>query len=216
MLMLVTILTASAQDLSLAPPFGTVLSPLSGCSLTANENMTIRLFNFGSNVVAGTSFNLSYSINGGPAITEMVTLGPTLLSKSTLTYTFVTQANLSAEGVYSVDFTVSMPGDINASNNTYQGFIINNYAPSAGGTISGSTTACAASNSGTLTLSGYTGSVVRWEYSTDNGNTWYYVSNTTTSQSYSNLKQTTWYRAVVQNGSCAPAFSATAIVTINC
>ncbi|MCX6181928.1 MAG: hypothetical protein NT150_08390, partial [Bacteroidetes bacterium] len=39
---------------------------------------------------------------------------------------------------------------------------------SVGGTVSANTTVCSGSNSGTLTLSGYTGSITGWESSTDN------------------------------------------------
>src|SRR5205814_804836 len=75
-------------------------------------------------------------------------------------------------------------------------------------------TVCASSNSGSITLSGQTGSVINWQFSTDAGSTWTDISNTTTSQAYSNLIQTTIYRAVVQSGVCAPAFSSQTTITV--
>ena len=36
--------------------------PVSGCSLTATESVTVRLFNYGSTLPAATSFNLSYRV----------------------------------------------------------------------------------------------------------------------------------------------------------
>jgi hypothetical protein len=52
---------------------------------------------------------------------------------------------------------------------------------SVGGSISGGgATVCASSNSGTLTLSGNTGNVIRWE-SSPNGTTWTTINNTSTS-----------------------------------
>src|SRR6266542_873532 len=92
-------------------------------------------------------------------------------------------------------------------------FTIN--AVSVGGSVSSSTTVCSGSNSGTLTLSGQTGSVVRWESSTDGGTTWSPIANTTTSQTYTNLTQTTMYRAVVQSGSCSIANSTSGTITVN-
>ncbi|MET3886003.1 HYR domain-containing protein [Niastella sp. OAS944] len=86
---------------------------------------------------------------------------------------------------------------------------------SVGGSVSGTTSVCSGSNSGTMNLSGHTGNVVRWEMSTDGGGSWSTISNTTTSQSYSNLTQTTQYRAVVQSGTCTPANSAAATITIS-
>jgi gliding motility-associated-like protein len=85
---------------------------------------------------------------------------------------------------------------------------------SVGGTISGSSAACATSNSGTLTLSGQTGSVLRWESSTDGGSSWTVIANTTTSQAYNNLTVTTIYRAIIQSGSCPSTTSSTATITI--
>lgn len=90
-------------------------------------------------------------------------------------------------------------------------FVVNN--PSGGGTIAGSTTACSNTNSGTLTLSGYTGTILRWESSTDNfASNIVTIANTTTSHNYSNLTQTTSYRAVVKNGECPQAYSAVATI----
>ncbi|MEO6669260.1 MAG: T9SS type A sorting domain-containing protein [Ferruginibacter sp.] len=70
----------------------------------------------------------------------------------------------------------------------------------SGGTTSGGTSVCSSGNTGIITLSGQTGSVVRWELSTNGGTIWTPISNTSTTQSYNNLVQSTKYRAVVQNG----------------
>lgn len=205
-----------AQDLAIAAPFGSIQQPVSGCALSSTQNVSIRIFNFGNNLPAGTSFNVSYTVNGGIPVTEMIVLGSSLLSNSSLNYTFTTQANLSTPGTYTINATVSLPGDINPGNNQFTNHSVTNSANSVGGSISGSTTACASGNSGTLTLASHTGAILRWEYSNDNGNTWYYISNTGTTQNYSNLKATTRYRAVIQNGTCGIAFSTVATITINC
>ena len=83
------------------------------------------------------------------------------------------------------------------------------------GTISSAATVCSGSNSGTLTLSGHTGSLVRWESSTNGGGSWSTITNTTTSQAYNNLTTTTQYRAVVQSGGCSEANSPEVIITVN-
>jgi hypothetical protein len=205
-----------AQDLALASPFGSILQPASGCALTGTQNVTIRIFNFGSNIPAGSIFNVSYTINGGSPGTELVVLGSTLFTNSSFTYTFTTQANLSAPGTYTIAATVNLPGDINPGNNQFANYLVTHNASSVGGSIGGSAIACASGNSGTLTLSAHTGNIIRWEYSNDNGNTWYYISNTTTTQNYSNLKTTTLYRAVIQSPTCGIVFSNIATITINC
>ncbi|PXY39201.1 hypothetical protein DMB65_18780, partial [Flavobacterium cheongpyeongense] len=85
-----------------------------------------------------------------------------------------------------------------------------------GGTIGGSTSVCTGTNSTNLSLSGHTGSIVRWESSLDNFATaGITIANTTTSLTVTNLTATTYYRAVLQNGSCATANSSVATVTVN-
>ncbi|RFZ84639.1 PKD domain-containing protein [Mucilaginibacter terrenus] len=86
--------------------------------------------------------------------------------------------------------------------------------PTIAGTVAGSTTTCSGSNSGLLTLSGNNGKVLSWESSTD-GTTWVNIANITAQQSYLNLTQTTFYRAVVQNGGCNVERSSTATITVN-
>jgi len=78
--------------------------------------------------------------------------------------------------------------------------------PPIGGTVS-SISHCGGTNSGTLTLSGNTGLVQKWQFSIDGGVVWTDVTNTTTSLSYTGITQTRLYRAVLSNGACGTAFS---------
>jgi hypothetical protein len=118
--------------------------------------------------------------------------------------------NTSTPG--STDFYVE--SNISLGCRTKTTFIID--APSVGGSIAGSTTVCAGTNSGTLTLSGHTGSVVRWESSTDNFvSNIITIANTTTTYNFSGLNQTTKYRAVVKNGNCSEVYSAVATITVS-
>lgn len=93
---------------------------------------------------------------------------------------------------------------------------ITDNAPGVAGTTSGSTTVCAGNNSGQITLSGYVGSIIRWESSIDNGTTWTAINNTSPVQVYTNPAQTIQYRAVVQSGVCPPPlFSTASTVKVN-
>lgn len=83
------------------------------------------------------------------------------------------------------------------------------------GSVSGGASVCATGNSGTLTLTGYTGAILGWSYSTTGGATWIPIANTTNTQSYLNLTTTTWYHAIVQSGSCAADSSLNAIITVS-
>jgi gliding motility-associated-like protein len=84
-----------------------------------------------------------------------------------------------------------------------------------GGTLAGAATVCGSANSGTILLSGYTGSIIQWETSADNGSTWNVLANTTDHFSYNNLTATTIYRMLVQSGSCNPAYSTMATIAVD-
>jgi hypothetical protein len=87
---------------------------------------------------------------------------------------------------------------------------------SVGGTTSGSTTVCAPANFTTLTVSGHTGSVIKWQSSTvsDFSSAVTDIANTSNSLTAANLTATTYYRAVVQSGACPSANSAISTITV--
>lgn len=90
------------------------------------------------------------------------------------------------------------------------------FGASVGGTISGGGTFCDSSGSGTLTLTGYSGNIVHWLSSTNNGSSWTTISNITATQNYPNLTQNTIYEAVVQSDSaCAADTSTQAVFNIS-
>lgn len=86
-------------------------------------------------------------------------------------------------------------------------------AASTPGSIAPATSqVCGTTNSGTLTLSGHIGSILRWESATNLAGPWTPIANTSATYVYNNLTQTTHFRAVVQFGTCVAANSATATV----
>ena len=72
-----------------------------------------------------------------------------------------------------------------------------------GGSIAGPNTVCIGTNSSSLSLSGYNGTISKWQSSTDNSN-WNDVSSSSgqTSITVSNLTATMYYRAVVSRSNC--------------
>jgi ATP-dependent protease ClpP protease subunit len=102
-------------------------------------------------------------------------------------------------------------------NGTDNGVNLTINSPSVGGSVSGGATVCSGVNNTSLTLSGSTGSVTKWQSSTapDFSATVSDIANTTTSLIASNLTATAYYRAVVTNGVCASANSSTATITVN-
>jgi hypothetical protein len=74
---------------------------------------------------------------------------------------------------------------------------------SVGGSIAGSAIVCPGTNSTVLTLSGYTGSITKWQSSLNsNFSAATDINSNTASITATNLNSTTYYRAVVTLGSC--------------
>lgn len=113
-------------------------------------------------------------------------------------------ASTAAANAGTYNLTVSMPSGCNSVSLST---VVDIASASVGGTMSGATTLCSGSNSGTVTLSGENGDILRWEMSSSAGGPWINLANTTNSTSYQNIEDTTYYRAVVQNGSCAEDYS---------
>ncbi|MEN9370632.1 MAG: hypothetical protein RI952_1497, partial [Bacteroidota bacterium] len=80
-----------------------------------------------------------------------------------------------------------------------------------------STNVCTGTNSTTITLSGNTGTVTKWQSATNAGFTGTVtdIANTTTSLTATNLTTTTYYRAVVTSGTCSSANSTVATITVD-
>jgi hypothetical protein len=94
-----------------------------------------------------------------------------------------------------------MPGDITTST-TILTRNVEISGASSGYISGGDINVCSGSNSTTLTLNGYTGSIARWESSFDNfftaGTT---ISSTSSTITVTNLTKTTYYRAIVNSTS---------------
>jgi gliding motility-associated-like protein len=89
-------------------------------------------------------------------------------------------------------------------------------APSAGGELAGSRRLKAGENSGLLELQNQQGTILQWEFSTDNFERDIQVlEHTDSSLAYENVDTETWYRVMVQNNECTPAYSEAARLWIN-
>ena len=87
--------------------------------------------------------------------------------------------------------------------------------PTIAGNLSGDDIVCGGINSSLLSLSGQRGNILMWVSSTD-GSTWDSVANTTSQYTTQNLNNTTFYKAVVQNGNgCSRDTSTAALITVN-
>lgn len=87
--------------------------------------------------------------------------------------------------------------------------------PSVGGILQGTQNVCLGNNIGVLILTGNVGTVIRWEISTNNFQSFNFIPANGNTFPYNNLTQTTQVRAVVKSGTCAEATSSMAVLTVD-
>ncbi len=191
------------------------------CSTAASSStkISVPIFSAGTVNATSTSFcgegiaQLTFSGNTGTIVkwqsstdantwADITNTGSTYTSDSlpvgTYYYRVVTQAASSTCNTNA--FSNSIVINVLAFNNS-----------SVGGYISLSGSGCGYGNNGSLNLNAYTGNVIGWQYSTDNGVTWQDDYSGYSTQYYFNgISSTTEYRAVVQNGACANIVYSTA------
>lgn len=121
----------------------------------------------------------------------------------------INNAQVAATGTYTV--TATVPANCFSA----QDQVTVTVSPlSVGGTVSSAAIVCSGSNSGTLTLAGNTGTVVRWESSPSVTGPWFTINNATTSLAYQDLTASAYFRAVVKSGSCPEAISSHVLIDV--
>jgi hypothetical protein len=176
---------------------------LSSVASTANQtvcvnsniaNITYLAGGGATNVtVSGLPAGVNGSYNGG---SKIFTISGTPTATGTFNYTVTTAGlcnNVSLNGTITVD-TYPVGGTTSNSNGLF---------------------ACAGANGGTISLAGQQGLVNRWESSIDGGLNWNTIASTTTSITYQNINQTTWYRAVVGKAVCSGTLAYSAHTSVS-
>ncbi|MFE3866451.1 S8 family serine peptidase [Flavobacterium sp. LS2P90] len=128
---------ATATDLAL-----TALTPNVG--LTANETVTVKVYNFSP--VAVSNVPVSYKINQGATVNEIIA-GP-INPLSEVTYNFTQKANYSVGGVYTVVGQIMPTDDSDSSNNSLTRTVTNSGTDVLMGTTSLTTCSAAFTDSG--------------------------------------------------------------------
>ena len=187
-------------------------SPNSGCELSNNEFVTVVIFNFGGSYSG--SFEVSYEIDGGVLVTELITLTP-FAATSSFSYTFTTTVDLSIANNYNFKFYTNLLGDIDNGNDTLNNNFVVSDTLSYGGTVSASQSVCSGNNSGIINLNSFIGDVQYWQSSINNGLNWNNIVNITNVEIYTNISQETWYRSVVTNGFCPSDTSSISVLSID-
>jgi PKD repeat protein len=127
-----------------------------------------------------------------------------------------TVSGLVAGQAYTLTWTIT-----SGCGASHQDIVVTVDLPSIGGTTlftngTDKLTICR-NDGGTINLTGNVGNIIRWEQSTDNGVTWATIAgnHTTATYTFTNLQQSTSFRAVSLNGTCTSANSTSAVVTVN-
>lgn len=180
----------STNATSICASAGTTSSiTLTGSSASLPVGTYVVTYNRSSPSATGLTANLTVSTAGTGTF---IATGLSTVGSSTITITKLTSESCSS------DIT---------SNNTA---LVTISAATVGGTVSGGTTICSGAASGVLTLSGHSGSIVKWQSSVSPFTIWTDIANTTTTYTSGILTETTQFRAVVQNGVFCAALNSTA------
>jgi hypothetical protein len=143
-----------------------------------------------------TTVNMSFDVGNGSLSQTTITTN----SSGVGVLTFTSNANtLSSNTIRAEEPNVGAYGTV---------VITKSGTIPIGGVVSSST-----GSSGLLTLSGYSGTIVKWQTSIDNGVNWSDISNTSTSYFYSNQVDGVLYRVVISSGTCT-SYSQSGLVTV--
>lgn len=168
-------------------------------TICAGSDVEFTLFGNSGSVV---KWQVSTTSNFSSGVTDIsnTTTSLNYMLNSTGTYYF--RAAVQNNGCGSPSFTAG-----------YTITVVSGTAP-VGGVVSSTEHCGGSSNSGTLTLSGYTGTINKWQYSTDGGIIWTDVNNTTATLNYTGVGTNRIYRVKLTNGSCGSAYSGYGTVTV--
>ncbi|MES2134131.1 MAG: PKD domain-containing protein [Bacteroidota bacterium] len=170
------------------PSVGGIASVLSATECTGN-NVKMNVSGY-----SGSILNWQYSLNNGVVWNTM----PTSNDSISKYYSNITANTLFKATIKSGVCPLTSSDSVKVT-----------VAPlSDGGIAAANATVCSGTNSNTITVSGYTGNVTRWESSPTGSGPWTSISNTTVTLAYNNLINNTYYRAILKSGNCAEAPSA--------
>lgn len=182
----------NAQDLFVI----SVTNPTDGCSLSSSEKISVYIGNSKkSDFIIGSTYTVSYTINSGNTITQS---GVNFINSTANNLQFITPADLSTYGTYTIDIFINLPGDTDPSNNLVSVTVINDE-PVVLGEIIGDSSVCAFDNSGSIELQNYNYNIENWEFSEDDQNTWVSTGVNSVEYNFTNLQNTTFYRAILSS-----------------
>lgn len=124
------------DELSVMDGIGDDLETISGfaisaCDLGNAEIVTMEIVNAGAS--SQSNFDVSYTVNNGTPIIE--TISNVVNPGDTVAYNFNTSLDMSADGIYNIDYECLLSNDQNLTNNLYSGTNENFVSPTAPVTV---------------------------------------------------------------------------------
>lgn len=167
-----------------------------------------------TSICAGSTAILNLDLTGSGPWDVVFTDGKDMYSLTEINTTpFTFEVSPALTTTYSL---ISVSDSDDNTGETSGEAVITVYPVPIGGTVSGEKDEILLSQStGLLTLSGYTGTITRWERRVNNG-PWVNIDNTT--DTYSEIPETTGiyrYRAQLESGVCATDYSSLFEVTVS-
>lgn len=184
-------------------------------TISESEQIPTPISNAGPNtdsICAGLTYQTNGTASGG--VISWTSNGSGIFDNPTSVNAIYTPSAADrATGTVVLTMTVTPPGNCNIPTASDR-VVVTIYPVSAGGIIAGTSTVCTGTNSTTLRLSEYTGSI-QWQSSTDNSTFVAIPSANAATYVASNLTTTTYYRAVVTSGVCSSSESSVATITVS-
>jgi len=202
----------SAPVLISVNPAPTLTAASQLATVCAGSAVTINL----TGLLANSTSTISYTINGVPQpdATGVAADGAGIANFTTAMLTMANNGQpLLITGITTTNATPNCSSILNLS------VTLSVNPASEGGTVALDQTICSGTSPTDLTLSGNIGGVIRWESATDLAfTTPIPISETSTTllgSMIGNLTSNTYYRAVVQSGTCSIANSAPVLISVN-
>lgn len=184
-------------------------------SYCQGDSITITFTVAGLSLVPTTTIDIANASN-----TSLTTLysGTGLLNLGGGQFSIKVGIPATPAGIFGTarHFKISYTGILGSGTGNSADFAL--YATTVGGTVSAAQTICSGTSPANLTLTGNTGAVVKWQKATNAAFTSptdiAITATTLTSANIGTLTTNTYFRAVVQNGSCTAANSGSVLITI--
>ncbi|MBB3842150.1 hypothetical protein FHS57_006181 [Runella defluvii] len=161
-----------------------------------------------------TTLEIPYNATTNSPVTySLAGAGINAVKNAPLPSSFLTAA-VNSGGGSTIAYSLTVASAVGCTSDVVSGNVSINQT-TVGGVVEGSTALCVETKTTKLKLVGQTGTILKWQSSANASfSSPVDIAVTTAEFSPSTITQTTYYRAMVQNGVCAAQASTTGVVTL--